>query len=486
LKSLLKFILILMLLHAVFASAAITVTNIAQGSSASHSLFIKSDSSLWAMGGNTYGQLGDGTGNGYYGQTNKPEEIVASNVVAIAVGGLHSLFLKSDGSLWAMGNNESGQLGDGKFIWTNKPEEIINKGVTAIAAGGAHSLFLKSDGSLWAMGNNAFGQLGDGTFSNINRPKKIVSHGVKAIAAGGTHSLFLKSDGSLWAMGNNIFGQLGDGTSNYSTNKPEEIVSRDGIAIATKLSHDPFGQIHQRRSHVTAIAAGGGSTLIQGYGHSLFLKSDGSLWAMGNNNVGQLGDGTFSDTNQPEEIVPSGVTAIAAGGVHSLFLKSDSSLWVMGDNYPGQLGISFLMRTNLPVETVASNVLAIAAGALHSLFLKSDGSLWGMGRDGEGELGDGFLDPQPPYGTSVLEQIYPSPQPVLAQTFSNTDLQFTANCGFGGNFYLLASTNLAQPLNQWTPVWTNVIRYRFANIFSVTLTNAVNSGNQQFYILQSQ
>ena len=73
--------------------------------------------------------------------------------------------------------------------------------VTAIAAGGCHSLFLKSDGSLWAMGYNAYGQLGDGTYNNTNRPEQIVASNVTAIAAGDCHSLFLKSDGSLWAMG---------------------------------------------------------------------------------------------------------------------------------------------------------------------------------------------------------------------------------------------------------------------------------------------
>jgi alpha-tubulin suppressor-like RCC1 family protein len=462
-KTMLKFSLILLLLHAVFAPAAITVTNIAQGCAASHSLFLKSDGSLWGMGQNGYGQLGDGTFNWYYNRTNRPEKIVASNVVAIAAGGMHSLFLKSDGSLWAMGYNGSGQLGDGTLNQTNKPEEIIASGVTAIAAGDLHSLFLKSDGSLWAMGCNADGQLGDGTFDNTNQPQEIVASGVTAIAAGGAHSLFLKSNGSLWAMGCNLYGQLGDGTSNAVTNQPEEIVA----------------------GGVTAIAAGG--TFVEGDGHSLFLKSDGSLWGMGQNGYGQLGDGTHNDTNQPEEIVASGVMAIAAGAHHSLFLKSDGSLWAMGANYPGQLGDGSLLGTNQPDEIVASNVVAIAAGAIHSLFLKSDGSLWGMGRNLEGELGDGFDDAQPPNGTVWPEQIWPRPRPVLAQTVSaNTNLQFTATCDFGGNFYLLAGTNITQPLDQWTPVWTNTIRYRWYNIFSATLTNAVNSGNQQFYILQSQ
>jgi alpha-tubulin suppressor-like RCC1 family protein len=64
--------------------------------------------------------------------------------------------------------------------------------------------------------------------------------------------------------------------------------------------------------------------------HSLFLKSDGSLWAMGDNYYGELGDGTFNQTNRPEQIVASNVTAIAAGQLYSLFVKSDGSLWAMG------------------------------------------------------------------------------------------------------------------------------------------------------------
>src|SRR5665213_2305530 len=106
--------------------------------------------------------------------------------------------------------------------------------VTQIAAGRWHSLFLKSDGSLWAMGYNLFGQLGDGTTNIIiNQPEQIVASNVTAIAAGDEHSLFLKSDGSLWAMGDNTDGELGDGTyvtynpyvPYLGTNQPEQIVA---------------------------------------------------------------------------------------------------------------------------------------------------------------------------------------------------------------------------------------------------------------------
>lgn len=420
-KNIFRFSLVPLLLHALSSHATLTVTNIAQGADVDH-----------------------------------------------------SLFLKSDGSLWAMGRNSSGQLGNGTYLTgppygTNRPEQIVASGVTAIAAGYGHSLFLKSDGSLWAMGNNYLGQLGTGTTNDArNRPEQIVVSGVTAVAAGSYHSLFLKSDGSLWAMGYNDSGQLGDGTTD-STNQPEQIVA----------------------SGVTSVAAGGR--------HSLFVKSDGSLWATGGNLDGELGDGTLNNTNRPERIVASGVTTVAAGVFHSLFLKTDGSLWAMGSNFYGALGdgkaMLFSSGTNQPEQIVAGGVIAITAGHYHSLFLKTDGSLWGMGHNGYGQLGDGFTDqiftgidnPLFHYGSAIPEQISPSPQPVLHNALSSVNnLQFTATCGFGGNFRLLGSTNIALPFSQWIPIRTNSITARGPNNFSAILTNVLNFGGPQFYILLSQ
>jgi alpha-tubulin suppressor-like RCC1 family protein len=124
-----------------------------------------------------------------------------------------------------MGTNYYGQLGDGTFNMTNRPEQIMAANVTAIAAGQDYSLFLKSDGSLWGMGDNTYGQLGGGAQNSTNRPKLIVSGGVTTISAGGGNCLFITNNGSLWVTGLNNNGQLGDGTSNFSTNHPELIVS---------------------------------------------------------------------------------------------------------------------------------------------------------------------------------------------------------------------------------------------------------------------
>jgi alpha-tubulin suppressor-like RCC1 family protein len=430
-------------------SGAQPVTKIGAESTSYHSLFLKGDGSLWAMGMNNDGQLGDGTTT----KTNLPEPIVSSNVTAVAAGYRHSLFLKSDGSLWGMGQNGSGQLGIGTLFSITLPAQIVASNVTAIAAGYSHSLFLKSDGSLWAMGDNANGDLGDGRIAGTNQPEPIVASNVTAIAAGYTHNLFLKSDGSLWAMGNNQYGQLGDGhygtLPTFGTNQPEQIVA----------------------SNVTAIAAG--------MFHSLFLMNDGSLWAMGRNSSGQLGDGTYgapplNATNQPEQIVSSNVMAIAAGYEHSLFLKNDGSLWAMGDNSAGQLGLGMMSKTNRPALIVTSGVTAIAAGYWHSLFLKNDGSLWTMGDNVDGALGDGTNS-----NTNRPEQILAAYNQIFGQDLGGGKMQMSFVGIAGANYALDRSSGLSPA--RWVPQTTNP-----ANSFGVLVfTNTFDLTTNNFWRIRS-
>jgi alpha-tubulin suppressor-like RCC1 family protein len=113
------------------------------------------------------------------------------------------MLIKLDGTLWTVGANESGQLGDGTTVQRPTPVQVAAE-VAALAAGQTHSLFIKTDGSLWAMGANGNGQLGDGSTTTRTTPTRIAS-GVAAAAATKTSIFFVKIDGTLWATGQRAY-----------------------------------------------------------------------------------------------------------------------------------------------------------------------------------------------------------------------------------------------------------------------------------------
>jgi alpha-tubulin suppressor-like RCC1 family protein len=385
--------------------------------------------------------------------------IVPSNVVAVAAGAYHSLFITSDGNLWAMGGNGNGQLGDGTTTDQHRPEQItFTGGVTAIAAGGFHSLFLKTN-ALWIMGRNDMGQLGTGNPVEVHGASQLLSSSVYRISAGYFHSLFETTDGSLWAMGDDEFGQLGDGSSYTNRYSPVEVLT----------NHSVF-------SGVAAISAGTYHSLYIFQGFGLVF----SLWAMGDNSYGELGDGSTFSQYSPEEILSSNVTAIAAGDEFTLLIKSGETLWDMGWNREGQLGDGTTTDHHSPQQVIgASNVVAIAAGFNHSVYVESDGSLWGMGYNAFGQLGNDTTN-----NSLIPIRIVPPLQLVVSGiTLSGSNLVFHGNNDFfGGSVVVLSSTNVETPLNQWTPIWTNGLG---SGSFSFTATNIVGpSLPQRFYRLK--
>ena len=311
------------------------------------SFYVRPDGSMWATGFNDAGQLGDGL------LTNQATAVqVAGDVVKVSAS-YHTLYLKHDSTLWAMGHNGYGQIPDGSTTDRPNPEQVAS-GVATMAAGLNHTLYITTDGSLWASGLNTSGQLGDG--STTNRSTAVpVATGAASVSAGAAHTLFVKADGTLWAMGSNSNGQLGDGTVT-ERNSPVQVASG-----------------------VLAVAAGAT--------HSVFLKTDETLWAMGLNGNGQLGDGTIQDRHTPVKLA-SGVVSVSARGRQTFFIKTDGSLWATGLNSSGQLGNGTITERHTPVQ-VASGVVQVASGPTHTLFEKSDGTLWVVGDNIDGQLGDG-------------------------------------------------------------------------------------------------
>lgn len=269
----------------------------------------------------------------------------------------------AEGTVWAWGKNSYGQFGDGTNTWSNVPVQSGISGVTTIAGGQDHTIALKNDGTVWVWGSNSSGQLGNGTNTDSNVPVQVSGlTGVTAIAAGSRHSIALKSDGTVWAWGSNSNGQLGNGTTGGYSNVPVQL---SGF------------------TEVVAIAGGGS--------HSIALRSDGTVWAWGDNGNGQLGDGTNTSSNVPGQVSGlTGVTAIAANGMHTIALKSDGSVWAWGYNGGGQLGNGTFTSSNVPVQVSGlTGVTAIAAGGNHTIAIKSGGTVWAWGQNLYGQLGDG-------------------------------------------------------------------------------------------------
>ena len=291
----------------------------------------------------------------------------------IVAGAYAGYAIKPDGSLWAWGLNNEGQLALGDTKNRRLPTHVGRSfGWAMIAAGWSHCLAVKLDGSLWAWGGNDVGELGigiNGRYGNRPRvrPQRVTGGGWKAVAAGDGSSFGLKRDGSLWAWGGNNLGVLGLGTT----------TTRLGAyAVPTRVGTGNNWQ---------AIAVGDGWVLA--------LKRDGSLWSWGDNSLGCLGQGTSDDLAHP---TPTRVgsdtdwTAISAGGVVSLALKRDGSLWSWGANAEGQLGLGDTVSRSVPTRVGTGTAWkAIAAAQEGGLALKRDGSLWSWGENFSGELGIG-------------------------------------------------------------------------------------------------
>ncbi len=258
---------------------------------ARHSAFIKEDGSLWAMGKNDYGQLGIGNNI----DQSSPIKVIEKGVLFVDVGGFNTLFVKSDGSLWGMGENEDGQLGVVGPEAIDTPIKIVSEGVIAASFGWNYLAFIKNDNSLWVLGNNDWGQLGNGTNEPSSTPVMIEASGVTSVSAGGGHLLYIKEDGSLWGVGRNDGGRLGTG------NEVHQKIPVEIFKSGLELKFTPFGSDLEYTS-VISVSAGGS--------HSLFMKNDGSLWGMGSNWAGGLGQGeSVSDVYEPVQILLSATTS---------------------------------------------------------------------------------------------------------------------------------------------------------------------------------
>lgn len=241
------------------------------------------------------------------------------NVVDVELGELHYTAITEDGSLYAWGFKQLGQVGDGTLETRDEPAKIMDN-VIDVAPSFGSTLALTEDGTVWAWGNNNFGQLGNGTTESSLKPIKVMDDAT-AVSAGFATASALGEDGSLWMWGLNISGNVDDTFERSLT----PVKTMEGVK---------------------QVSVGSNQTAA--------LAEDGSLWMWGANDSGQLGNGTTENSPTPVRVL-EGVESVAVGIRSSSAVTEDGFMLTWGKNDRGQLGDGTTENRNTPVRALVGS-----------------------------------------------------------------------------------------------------------------------------------
>lgn len=348
---------------------------------------IEKDGSLWAWGWNESGQLGIGGGAQ---KVSVPTQVGTEKIWKYAVAGQsYAFFIKADGTLWAVGDNTKGVQGVGDGMGHKTPVQVGTdtnwKSVSVSRFFGHTAIGIKTDGTLWGWGEGELGTLGLGNYKNQTTPKQIGTDTDWAqVTVGDNTTLALKTDGSLWGWGWNDNGTLCDLPKKTKT--PTRIGTDNDWVQVYSVSTCAYG-----------------------------IKADGSLWVWGSadNNILGLNDENITKVQQPLKINAfkepvafiSGyrngrVVGIGSGGVAT-------KLYAWGTNEDGALGngtgvavdnpTGGITYTGTPVEVklpANTKVTQLTSGEGYSIVLTDKGQLYGWGKNRGGQLGDHATESQ--------------------------------------------------------------------------------------------
>lgn len=318
---------------------------IAGGGFGSGNLLVTNDGTVFGWGPGMLTLLGaagvnvdDGFGNCSIAQRLS----ALGGITAVAGSPTDGYALDAGGHVWSWGFNDVGQLGDGTTTDNFTPTQISGlDNVTAVAAGyGETALALKSDGTVWAWGRNLSGELGtDVTDTFSPTPGQVVGLSNVTAIAQGRAQFALLSDQTVMAWGSNLFGNLGDNTGS---------------------DDDP----HPTPVHVSSVDGLGNLSNVTQISDAMALLSDHTVVTWGDNESGQLGNGSAgSDTTRPVAVslatgLPN-VAAIAASGTNDVALGADGTVWAWGVRFASGTTND---TTDQPHQVAGlSGVLAISA-----------------------------------------------------------------------------------------------------------------------------
>ncbi|WP_234121509.1 RCC1 domain-containing protein [Clostridium hydrogenum] len=276
--------------------------------------------------------------------------------------------LLTDGSLYAVGNNDEGRLGNGTTNDITSWQKVMDD-VSQVSLSNWATFIVKKDGTLWAAGFDEWGQFGDNRSSgyNVNTWKKVLTN-VSQVSTTPYTTLVTKTDGTVWEAGRDIYGNFGDGRTYDNTDD-------DHMQLTWKKVFDNAAQV---------LSAGSGFT-------SFVVKNDSTLWATGYNG-GIFGNGQTDNTSTWIQIA-NNVKHVESNGDVSFIIKNDNSLWETGNNYNNLLGLPNNVTSIKTWTKALDNVINVTVGSYSSMVLKSDGTLYGTGANWYGDMGSDRVQP---------------------------------------------------------------------------------------------
>jgi len=321
---------------------------------------------LWSMGAGSYGELGNNNDADISSPTQIPGTTwVDYNFETNQIS--HAMTRKTDGTLWAWGNNGQGRLGLSGTTQRSSPTQI--PGTTwamAVPLKSGFTIATKTDGTLWGWGNNEFnGALGQNNTTDYNSPVQNGSDTTWRTTAGSISGGYrwataIKTDGTLWSLGGqNSVGELGQ---------------------------------NNQTAYSSAVQVGSGSDwnyVGGGDRNASAIKTDGTLWTWGRNDNGQIGVNNSGGWISSPVQVP-GTTWSKVSGAEQGFLaiKTDGTAWGWGTNNYGQLGLGDVVDRSSPTQIPGTTWTQMGNGSDLGFGLKSDGTLWGFGSNSQGAFGN--------------------------------------------------------------------------------------------------
>jgi alpha-tubulin suppressor-like RCC1 family protein len=247
-----------------------------QVSLGTNNFVVKSNGTLWAMGGSNYaGGLGINLGGAANARRSSPTQIPGTTWKQAATGNSGSWAIKTDGTLWSWGYNVYGSLGQNDRTSRSSPTQIPGTTWDMIASGSYQAGAVKTDGTLWSWGKSNSGNLGhnDGSSLHISSPTQIPGTTWKSVSIDEYVTYAVKTDGTLWAWGSNTAGALGQNSGTGARSSPIQIPGTTWDQVANG-----------------------------GYYNGIATKTDGTIWTWGYNGGGALGHNNTTNYSSPKQI----------------------------------------------------------------------------------------------------------------------------------------------------------------------------------------